>query len=204
MKRYLLLLSIVVLFALQACGSGNPSVEEDGSGYLVPAVTSGEGSVSLEGAAGAESPAQVAAPAGCAASDANAAQLANEVLALVNQERAANGLAAVTLNAQLNQAAQRHSFDMGCKFFLSHTGSDGSDPGARIDATGYYWLTWGENVAAGYSTAATVMNGWMNSPGHRANILNGSFTEMGIGYAYNSADTVKSYYHYWTMVLADR
>lgn len=204
MKRYLLLLSIVVLFALQACGSGNPSVEEDGSGYLVPAVTSGEGSVSLEGAAGAESPAQVAAPAGCAASDANAAQFANEVLALVNQERAANGLTAVTLNAQLNQAAQGHSFDMGCNFFLSHTGSDGSDPGLRIDNTGYYWLTWGENVAAGYSTAATVMNGWMNSPGHRANILNGSFTEMGIGYVYNSADTVKSYYHYWTMVLADQ
>jgi len=49
-----------------------------------------------------------------------------------------------------------------------------------------------------------VMNGWINSPGHRANILDGSFTEMGIGYAYNSADTANSYYHYWTMVLADQ
>lgn len=203
MNRYFYLLLIVLTAALQACGSGDPSVEEDGSGYLVPPVTSGEGTVSLEGAAGVESPAQ-GAPSGCAASDANASQFATQVLALVNQERAAAGLGAVTLNAQLNQAAQGHSFDMGCKFFLSHTGSDGSDPGARIDATGYFWLTWGENVAAGYSTPAAVMNGWMNSPGHRANILNGSFTEMGIGYVYNSADTVKSYYHYWTMVLADQ
>ena len=203
MKRYFLLLSVIALFALQACGSSDPAVEEDGSGYLVPPVSSGEGAISLEGAAGLESPAQ-GAPSGCAASDANAAQFATEVLALVNQERAANGLGAVTLNAQLTQAAQGHSFDMGCNFFLSHTGSDGSDPGARIDATGYYWLTWGENVAAGYSTPAAAMNGWMNSPGHRANILDGSFTEMGIGYAYNSGDTVNKYYHYWTMVLADQ
>lgn len=204
MKRYFLLVSIVALFALQACGSGDSSVAEDGSGYLVPPVTSGEGAFSLEGAAGVENPAQISVPAGCAASDANAAQFATEVLALVNQERAANGLGAVTLNAQLTQAAQGHSFDMGCNFFLSHTGSNGSDPGARIDATGYYWLTWGENVAAGYSTPAAAMNGWMNSPGHRANILSADFTEMGIGYVYNSADTVKKYYHYWTMVLADQ
>ena len=203
MKRYFYLLVIVAMLALQACGGGD-SVQKDGSGYLVPPETSAEAGAPLEGAAGVESSAQVSVPAGCAASDANAAQFATEVLALVNQERAANGLGAVTLNAQLTQAAQGHSFDMGCNFFLSHTGSDGSDPGARIDATGYYWMTWGENVAAGYSTPAAVMNGWMNSPGHRANILDGSFTEMGIGYVYNSADTVKKYYHYWTMVLADQ
>ena len=203
MKRYFYLLVIVAMLALQACGGGD-SVQKDGSGYLVPPETSAEAGAPLEGAAGVESSAQVSVPAGCAASDANAAQFATEVLALVNQERAANGLGAVTLNAQLTQAAQGHSFDMGCNFFLSHTGSDGSDPGARIDATGYYWLTWGENVAAGYSTPAAVMNGWMNSPGHRANILDGSFTEMGIGYAYNSGDTVNKYYHYWTMVLADQ
>jgi hypothetical protein len=66
---------------------------------------------------------------------------------------------------------------------MSHYGSDGSNPAVRIRAAGYVWRTWGENVAYGYTTPATVMNGWINSPGHRANLLNPNFREIGIGIA---------------------
>lgn len=105
------------------------------------------------------------------------------VLSLVNQERAAAGCPAVALNAKLTKAAQDHSADMASHSNMSHTGSDGSDPGARITRAGYTWSTYGENVAYGYSTPEKVMEGWMNSPGHRENILNCSFKEIGIGLA---------------------
>ncbi|MGW6981908.1 CAP domain-containing protein [Streptomyces sp. NPDC054932] len=105
------------------------------------------------------------------------------VLALVNQERAAAGCSAVSLNAKLTKAAQDHSADMASHSNMSHTGSDGSDPGARITRAGYAWSTYGENVAYGYSTPEKVMEGWMNSQGHRENILNCSFKEIGIGLA---------------------
>ncbi|QES54429.1 hypothetical protein DEJ51_09430 [Streptomyces venezuelae] len=105
------------------------------------------------------------------------------VLALVNQERASAGCQAVSLNAKLTKAAQDHSADMASHGNMSHTGSDGSDPGARITRAGYTWSTYGENVAYGYSTPEKVMEGWMNSQGHRENILNCSFKEIGIGLA---------------------
>ncbi|MFJ6484978.1 CAP domain-containing protein [Streptomyces sp. NPDC091682] len=113
-----------------------------------------------------------------------------QVLALVNQERAAAGCQAVSLNAKLTKAAQDHSADMAAHSNMSHTGSDGSDPGARITRAGYTWSTYGENVAYGYSTPAKVMEGWMNSQGHRENILNCSFKEIGIGLAQPG--------YYWT------
>lgn len=113
-----------------------------------------------------------------------------QVLALVNQERAAAGCQAVSLNAKLTKAAQDHSADMAAHSNMSHTGSDGSDPGARITRAGYTWSTYGENVAYGYSTPEKVMEGWMNSQGHRENILNCSFKEIGIGLAQPG--------YYWT------
>ncbi|MGT2528104.1 CAP domain-containing protein [Streptomyces nojiriensis] len=122
----------------------------------------------------------VPAPSGSAAA----------VLSLVNQERAAAGCPALTLNAKLTQAAQDHSADMAAHANMSHTGSDGSDPGTRITRAGYAWSSYGENVAYGYSTPEKVMEGWMNSPGHRANILNCSFKEIGIGLAQPNS--------YWT------
>ncbi|MEV6683150.1 CAP domain-containing protein [Streptomyces erythrochromogenes] len=103
------------------------------------------------------------------------------VLALVNAERARAGCSAVTLNAQLSSAAQNHSKDMAAHRNMSHTGSDGSNPGVRIRQAGYQGSGLGENVAMGYPTAEKVMEGWMNSPGHRQNILNCAFKEMGIG-----------------------
>ncbi|MEU3405248.1 CAP domain-containing protein [Streptomyces sp. NPDC006670] len=105
------------------------------------------------------------------------------VVALVNQERAAAGCPAVTVNPMLTQAAQDHSADMAAHATMSHTGSDGSDPGGRITRAGYQWQTYGENVAYGYDTPEQVMEGWMNSPGHRRNILDCSYREIGIGLA---------------------
>ncbi|MGW5851070.1 CAP domain-containing protein [Streptomyces sp. NPDC055254] len=132
------------------------------------------------GTAAPEAPEGTPAPSGAQA----------EVLALVNKERAAAGCSALTVNAKLTKAAQDHSADMAAHSNMSHTGSDGSDPGGRITRAGYVWRTYGENVAYGYSTPAKVMEGWMNSPGHKRNILDCSYKEIGIGLAQPG--------HYWT------
>jgi uncharacterized protein YkwD len=122
-----------------------------------------------------------------------------KVVELTNQQRASQGLAPLTVNELLVTAAAGHSTDMATNNFMSHTGSDGSNPGQRITRAGYSWRTYGENVAAGYSTAQSVMDGWMNSSGHRANILNPAFTEIGVAVRENPNST---YRFYWTMVLA--
>jgi uncharacterized protein YkwD len=107
----------------------------------------------------------------------------------------------LAMQAQLRQAARCHSMDMGENDFFSHTGSDGSDPGARIRRAGYAPRTWGENIAAGYSTVADVVQGWMDSPGHCRNIMNGSFNETGVGYGNFPGTT---YRHYWTQTFGAR
>ncbi|UUU32522.1 CAP domain-containing protein [Streptomyces sp. CA-210063] len=105
------------------------------------------------------------------------------VLALVNAERDKAGCAPVTENAKLTKAAQNHSQDMADHQNMSHTGSDGSSMTDRLARVGYAYRSAGENVAAGYGTPESVMDGWMNSSGHRANILNCGFKEIGIGLA---------------------
>jgi len=105
------------------------------------------------------------------------------VVALVNSERSKVGCSPVTLNAKLSKAAQDHSKDMASHQNMSHTGSDGSDPGERITRAGYSWSAYGENVAYGYSTPEQVMAAWMSSPGHKRNILTCGFKEIGVGLA---------------------
>ncbi|MGP4091463.1 CAP domain-containing protein [Streptomyces sp. KR55] len=105
------------------------------------------------------------------------------VVALVNSERSKAGCSPVTVNAKLTKAAQDHSADMASHKNMSHTGSDGSEPGERITRAGYSWRTYGENVAYGYSSPEQVMAGWMSSPGHKRNILNCGFKEIGVGLA---------------------
>ncbi|MFE7773533.1 sigma-70 family RNA polymerase sigma factor [Streptomyces sp. NPDC057445] len=106
---------------------------------------------------------------------------ADQVIALVNTERSKAGCGPVSNNDKLATAAGNHSADMAARDFFDHTNPDGKDPGDRITATGYRWSTYGENIARGQQTPASVMDSWMNSPGHRANILNCSFKEMGVG-----------------------
>ncbi|WP_030211938.1 CAP domain-containing protein [Streptomyces sp. NRRL WC-3626] len=106
-----------------------------------------------------------------------------QVVELVNAERGKVGCSPVKVNSTLTKAAQDHSEDMAATGTMSHSGSDGSSPGDRITRAGYAWSTYGENVAYGYSTPEQVMDGWMNSPGHKANILNCAFKEIGVGLA---------------------
>ncbi len=111
----------------------------------------------------------------------SAPSVADEVIALVNTERAKEGCGAVSGNGLLAKAASDHSADMVARDYFSHTSPDGTDPGARITAAGYRWSTYGENIAKGQQTAESVMDAWMNSEGHRANILNCAFKELGVG-----------------------
>lgn len=127
--------------------------------------------------------------------------MAREMLTLVNQQRAAGAQCGDTwrppapplqLDWTLIQVAQDHSKDMLQMRKLTHTGSDGSNPGQRITRAGYAHAGWGENAAAGYPTVESVVQGWTRSPGHCRNLMNPSHTEMGIGRAGN----------YWTQVFA--
>ncbi|MCS0603847.1 CAP domain-containing protein [Streptomyces sp. LP11] len=135
-------------------------------------------------------PQPTATAATTASASAPASGVAARIVQLVNAERAKAGCQDLTLDAKLTKAAQAHSADMAAHQNMSHTGSDGSDPGDRITAAGYTWSGYGENVAYGYSTAEQVMAGWMSSPGHRANILNCGFQEIGVGLAQPNS--------YWT------
>lgn len=133
---------------------------------------------------------------------------AQAVIDLTNEFRVANGCAPLVANAKLTASAQRHSQDMALNNFFSHTGGDGSSVAARITATDYHWRTVGENIAAGYSSAESVVQGWMESAGHRANILNCAFEDIGIGYYDQTNDQPNvrltdgsvsgPFRHYWT------
>ncbi len=128
---------------------------------------------------------------------------AQAVVDLINAERVSVGCAPLQVNSKLVAAAQVHSEDMAINDFFSHTGSNGSSPGQRIAAQGYSYSTWGENIAAGYTTAAAAVNGWMNSSGHRANILNCNYQETGVGYYFLANDPGnENWRHYWTQVFA--
>jgi uncharacterized protein YkwD len=120
---------------------------------------------------------------------------AEEVLALVNKARAeaATPCAPLTIDPHLQVAAQTHTDDMAARHYMDHVTPEGQDPAARAQAAGYTGTGVGENIAQGYSTAASVMTGWMESDGHRANIENCSYTVIGIGANPNG--------WYWTQVF---
>ncbi|NJC72079.1 CAP domain-containing protein [Planosporangium thailandense] len=103
------------------------------------------------------------------------------VLTLVNQARATAGCAALTADPRLTAAARAHSADMARRGYFAHDTPDGVTVGARITAAGYRFSAAGENIAKGQQSASAVMRAWMNSPGHRANILNCRFRHLGIG-----------------------
>ncbi len=108
---------------------------------------------------------------------------AGSLLAGTNDQRLASGLGALALNGSLNQAAQNKANDMATRDYWSHNTPDGQAPWTFITAVGYSYQTAGENLAYGFTTASDTITGWMNSPGHRANILNSSFQEVGFGMA---------------------
>ncbi|BAZ41251.1 hypothetical protein NIES4101_72130 [Calothrix sp. NIES-4101] len=121
-----------------------------------------------------------------------------QVLDLTNKERIQGGLQPLRLNQKLNQSAQNHSEDMARQDYFSHTGANGSSAGDRATSAGYKFSCFGENIAAGYITPEEVVQAWMSSPGHRANIMNANYQEMGLGYYYVANDTGNvNYNYYW-------
>ncbi|MEM7726821.1 MAG: glycoside hydrolase family 9 protein, partial [Cyanobacteria bacterium P01_A01_bin.45] len=125
-----------------------------------------------------------------------------EVLQLTNEFRKENGLSPLSLNSDLVEAAQSYSEDMGENDFFSHTGQDGSTPLTRAQEAGYSPNAVGENIAAGQTTPEQVVQGWIDSPGHRENLLNPNYTEIGIGHFYLEEDTGNvNYNHYWTQLF---
>jgi len=122
------------------------------------------------------------------------AQYEAEVVKLTNEQRTAKGCKALRVDDRLVTAARAHSTDMVTENFFSHTGSNGSNFVAREVAAGYPKKgASAENIAWGYRTPKDVVTAWMNSSGHRANILNCASVAVGVGLAYNAAGAP-----YWT------
>jgi uncharacterized protein YkwD len=120
------------------------------------------------------------------------------VEARINQIREGQGNSRLVHSQKLTQAALRHSNDMADNDFFSHTSSDGTSAGQRLNQACYDWQAYGELIAAGYRTASGVVDGWMNDPDpeYRGIILDSQFRDIGAGYAYNRASEYK---HYWTV-----
>ncbi len=116
-----------------------------------------------------------------------------EVIDLVNTIRVQNGLKKLTANWELSRVARYKSQDMKNKGYFSHTSPTYGSPFTMIKNFGISYRTAGENIAKGYRTPSEVVNGWMNSSGHRANILNASFTQIGVGYVADG--------NYWTQMF---
>jgi uncharacterized protein YkwD len=106
----------------------------------------------------------------------------DEVLQLVNKERAARRLPPLRRVPELDQAAEKRARDMADRDYFAHVSPDGVTPGDQVIAAGYRPLMCGENIASGYANAASVMRAWMDSPGHRANILERRFRDIGLSF----------------------
>ena len=117
----------------------------------------------------------------------------NEVIRLVNEIRIQNGLQALSADWELSRVARYKSQDMVDNRYFSHTSPTYGTPFQMIRAFGLSYRSAGENIAYGYAAPQAVVNAWMNSSGHRANILNASYTRIGVGYV--------SAGHYWTQMF---
>lgn len=145
------------------------------------------------------------APRGATAADAASclSSAEQQFLSLINQYRQSKGLSALKASKALNVASYKHSLDMGTRKYFSHytkpplpAGQSGPSPWDRMRDAGYGYNTYkGENIAAGYSSATSVFNGWKASSGHNKNMLNPNFKVIGIGFVYVSSSP---YRYYWT------
>jgi len=134
------------------------------------------------------------APQATNVSEANA--VITELIGALNRERNLAGMSPLKIVPKLTKAARVHVHDMAEHETLSHQGSDGTTPAQRVKQQGYPYQKTGENIARGQSTSEAVMQSWMQSPGHRQNIL-GDFTEVGAARASSKSGTP-----YWCVVFA--
>lgn len=125
--------------------------------------------------------------------DTSVTSFESEVVRLVNEIRASNGLKALTHDWELSRVARYKSQDMKDNRYFSHTSPVYGSPFQMMKSFGITYRTAGENIARGQTTPAAVVNAWMNSSGHRANILNASFTHIGVGYVADGK--------YWTQMF---
>ncbi|ASW53993.1 CAP domain-containing protein [Plantactinospora sp. KBS50] len=174
--------------------SGSPSPSPSATSAAAPAPTRKAAAAAPPRPSQSRTTRASSSPAATSSSASNAfASEEQQVIALVNQERAKAGCGNLVADSALMTAARLHSQDQAAHNNMSHNGSDGSTFDQRINRAGYSGRTLGENVAYGYPTPAAVMDGWMNSEGHRANILNCSFKDIGVGIARGSDKAL-----YWT------
>lgn len=125
--------------------------------------------------------------------DASVTQFEQEVIRLVNEIRAQNGLNALTYDWELARVARYKSQDMKDNRYFAHNSPVYGTPFQMIKNFGISFRSAGENIARGYTTPQAVVDGWMNSSGHRANILNANYTHIGVGYVAGG--------HYWTQMF---
>ena len=125
--------------------------------------------------------------------DSSVASYEHEVVRLVNEIRQQNGLKPLTENWELSRVARYKSQDMLNNRYFSHNSPTYGTPFQMMKAFGLSFRTAGENIARGHATPQAVVNGWMNSSGHRANILNASYTQIGVGYVAQG--------NYWTQMF---
>lgn len=125
-----------------------------------------------------------------------------EIVERTNAERAAQGLPPLKRQENLNAAASWLARDMAVQGYFAHTDKQGRNIAPRLPDFGYtHYAYIGENIAAGQATPAAAMRGWMNSPGHRANLLNPHFREIGVGYASRQNSPFR---HYWVQDFGAR
>ncbi len=120
---------------------------------------------------------------------------AQQVFALTNVERQNQGLPALAWDDGAAEVAYRHSLDMDVRNYFDHVDPDGLQPWDRLTAAGISWSSAGENIAYGYDSPDSVMTAWMNSSGHRANILRAGFTRLGVG-VHSNGTTI-----WWTQLF---
>jgi uncharacterized YkwD family protein/spore coat assembly protein SafA len=122
-----------------------------------------------------------------------------QVVQLTNQERAKHGLRALTQDWELSRVARYKSMDMRDKNYFSHDSPTYGSPFTMMKSFGISYRAAAENIAAGQTTAQEVVKAWMNSPGHRANILSNNYTHIGVGYAKGGSQR-----HYWTQMFISK
>lgn len=123
----------------------------------------------------------------------------NQVIQLTNNERAKHGLKPLAANWELSRIARYKSADMRDKNYFSHTSPTYGSPFDMIRSFGLTYRSAGENIAAGQTTPEQVVQAWMNSEGHRQNILNPSYTQIGVGYVKGGSQR-----YYWTQMFISK
>lgn len=121
-----------------------------------------------------------------------------KVVELVNVERQKAGLSSLTLDTAISNIARMKSKDMATNNYFAHQSPTYGSAGDMLTKNGIKWSAWGENIASGQKTPQEVVTAWMNSPGHKANIMSTNFSKLGVGYALNSNGTP-----YWTQMFTN-